>query len=73
MTSLLLTTAAAGALGAANIALVAFMADRFGSKAGAVSAGELTAVAATAPAFAKVNAVKVANRNVSAGAVEVAA
>lgn len=73
MISLLLTTAAAAAIGAANIALVAFMADRFGSKAGAVSAGEFTAVAATAPASAKVNAVKVGNENVPAGAAERAA
>ena len=65
MITLLLTVAAAGA---ANVALVAFLADRFGSKAGVVSAGEFVALAATAPAASKVSAVKVGNQNVPAGA-----
>jgi hypothetical protein len=61
MTSLLLALAAAGA---ANVALVAFLVERLGPKAGAViSAGEFAAVAETAPASAKFSAVKVGNEN----------
>ncbi|GJD94770.1 hypothetical protein OCOJLMKI_1974 [Methylobacterium iners] len=71
MITLLLTLAAAGA---ANVALVAFLADRVGSKAGtAVSAGEFVALAPTAPAASKVSAVKVGNQNVPAGALKRAA
>jgi len=74
MVSLLLTTAAAAAIGVANIALVAFMADRLGPKAGAsVAAGEFFAVTESAPASAKRRAVKVGNENVSAGAAHLAA
>lgn len=71
MISLILTVVAAGA---ANIALVAFLADRLGSKADAsVAAGEFVAVIQSVPAPAKRSAVKVGNENVSVGAAELAA
>lgn len=55
---------AAVVAGAANIALVALVADRLGPKAGTVSAGEFAAVAGAAPAT-KRGAVKIGNENVS--------
>ncbi|MBX9932667.1 MAG: hypothetical protein K2Y56_14180 [Methylobacterium sp.] len=71
MITLLLTVVAAGA---ANVALVAFLADRLGPKAGAaVSAGEFVAVAETAPASAKRSALKVGNENVRVGGAQRAA
>ncbi|KQP33794.1 hypothetical protein ASF49_07970 [Methylobacterium sp. Leaf104] len=69
MITLLLAVLAAGT---ANVALVAFMADRLGPKAGAAaSAGEL--VATSLGASAKAGAVKVGNQNASAGRAAVAA
>ena len=71
MISLLLTVVAAGA---ANVALVAFMADRFGAKAGtSVAAGEFIAVAEIALASGKTNAVRVGNENLPVGAAKLAA
>ncbi len=71
MITLLLTVAAAGA---ANVALVAFMVDRFGPKAGiTVSAGEFVALLETAPASAKRGALRVGNENVLVGATQRAA
>jgi hypothetical protein len=69
MISLLLTAAVAA--GAANAALVAFMADRLSPKAGA--AGEFVAVTETAPAARKVDRVQVGNENVPAVAAKLAA
>lgn len=62
---------AAVAAGAANVALVAFMAERLGPKAGA--AGEFVAVAETAPAAVKAHAVPVGNENYPAQAARLAA
>lgn len=71
MITLLLAVVAAGA---ANVALVAFMADRLGPKAGAsASAGEFAAIAQSTPATGKLGAVKVGNANASAGAAKIAA
>lgn len=69
MISLLLVVAA---LGSANVALVAFLADRLGPNAGTLSAGEFAAV--TGPvASAKSGAVRVGNENVSAAGAKIAA
>ena len=71
MISLVLTVVAAGA---ANIALVAFLADRLGPKAGAsVAAGEFIAVTEAASASTQRKAVKVSNENASVGAAKLAA
>ncbi|AWI88043.1 hypothetical protein [Methylorubrum aminovorans] len=61
---------AAVAAGAANVALVAFMADRVASKGSA--AGEFVAIINTAPA-APVRAVQAGNENVPAQAAKLAA
>lgn len=61
MLSLVLT--AVFVLGAANIALVAFLADRLGPKDGTVSAGEFAAV--TGAGSVKRGAVRVGNENAS--------
>jgi hypothetical protein len=66
-----LFAAAAVAAGAANVRLVAFMADRLGSKAGA--AGEFVAVTETALVAAKVRDVQAVNENVPAQAAKLAA
>ncbi|GEP02504.1 hypothetical protein [Methylobacterium oxalidis] len=71
MISLLLTAAVAA--GAANVALVAFLADRLSPKAGTVAAGEFVAVAGTASASGKVSRVKAGNENVPAVAGKLAA
>lgn len=71
MIDLFATAAVAVAAGAANVALVAFMAERVGSKARA--AGEFVAVTETAPAAVKVHAVQVGNENVPAQAAKLAA
>ncbi|MGW9821395.1 hypothetical protein ACUXK4_003978 [Methylorubrum extorquens] len=63
--------AAAVAAGAANVALVAFLADRLGSKAG--SAGEFVAITETAPVAAQVRTVRAGNENVPAQAAKLAA
>ncbi|GJD96057.1 hypothetical protein OCOJLMKI_3275 [Methylobacterium iners] len=71
MITLLLTVAAAGA---ANVALVAFMVDRLGPKAGTtVSAGEFVALLETGSASAKRGALRVSNENVLVGATQRAA
>lgn len=71
MITLLLAVLAAGI---ANIALVAFVADRLSPKGDASpSAGELVAVTQGAPTSAKPRAVKVGNENTSAGTATVAA
>ncbi|WP_236960411.1 hypothetical protein [Methylobacterium durans] len=67
MTALLLALAA----GAANVALVAVLADRLGPKAAA--AGELFAVNDARPASARVDAVKAGNENAPAVAAKRAA
>jgi hypothetical protein len=66
-----LFAAAAVAAGAANVALVAFMAERLGSKAG--TAGEFVAVTENAPVAAKVRAMLAVNENVPAQAARHAA
>ncbi|CAO4172278.1 hypothetical protein [Methylorubrum extorquens] len=63
--------AAAVAAGAANVALVAFMADRLGSRA--ATAGEFVAITETAPAAVKIRAVQAGNENVPAQAAKLAA
>ena len=71
MITLLLAVVAAGA---ANVALVAFMADRLGPQAGvSASAGEFVAIAQSAPAAGKRGAVKVGNANASTYAAKIAA
>lgn len=71
MITLLIAVLAAGT---ANVALVAFMADRLGPKAGtSPSAGEFVAVTQGTPASAKARAIKVGNENASAGTAAVAA
>ncbi|MDR7040687.1 MULTISPECIES: hypothetical protein [Methylobacterium] len=69
MISLLLTAAVVA--GAANAALVAFVADRLSPKAAA--AGEFVAITETAPAVGKVSRVEVSNENVPAVAAKRAA
>lgn len=59
MISLLLAVLAAGA---ANVALVVFLADRLGPQAGTVSAGELAATTGSLPAATRTT-VKVGNEN----------
>lgn len=66
-----LFAAAAVAAGAANVALVAFMAERMGPKAGA--AGEFAAITETASVAAKVRSVQAVNENVPAQAAKLAA
>ena len=71
MTTLIIAVIAAGA---ANVALVAFMADRFGPKAGtSASAGEFVAITQGTPATAKARAVRVGNENALAGTAAIAA
>ncbi|AWN40887.1 hypothetical protein [Methylobacterium durans] len=70
MLSLVIT--AAIAVGAVNVALVAFLADRLTPKAGILAAGELAAVAENAPASAKA-AVRPVNENTLAAGARVAA
>lgn len=63
--------AAAVAAGAANVGLVAFMAERLGSKAG--TAGEFVAITETAPAAVKVRTFQAGNENVPVQAARLAA
>ncbi|WP_232629822.1 hypothetical protein [Methylobacterium sp. Leaf118] len=69
MISLLFVIAA---IGTANVALVAFLADRFGPQAGTLSAGEFAATAST-PVSAQSGAVRVGNENVSRTGAKIAA
>lgn len=66
-----LTLFAAIAAGAANVALVAFVADRMNPKASA--AGEFVTITQTTSAARKVGAVKVGNENVPAAVAKLAA
>ena len=61
MISLFIT--AAVVVGAANVALVTFLADRLGPKAGTLATGELFAAAGSAPASGKSGAVRAGNEN----------
>ncbi|GEL44480.1 hypothetical protein MEX01_50710 [Methylorubrum extorquens] len=66
-----LLAAAAVAAGAANVALVAFMADRVSPNGSA--AGEFVAITETTPAAARARAVRAGNENVPAQAAKLAA
>ncbi|WP_461653694.1 hypothetical protein [Methylorubrum aminovorans] len=66
-----LLAAAAVAAGAANVALVAFMADRLAPNGSA--AGEFVAITNTAPGVAQARAVQAGNENVPAQAAKLAA
>lgn len=71
LTMFALLLLAAVAAGAANLALVAFVANRMSATAGA--AGEFVALTETTPAARKLGAVKVGNENVPAATSELAA